>query len=150
MPASMASAMKSTTIAVKRAASMKSTITSVEAAAAVESTVTAEAFMLKPAMAAKTAVYENSLVKARATVEASAIEAGPAIKSRSVVAMEPWARSDEYPSGEPVGAIIAVGSAGVWIIAIVAISADRSRAYIRRANSDTDNHSLCLGKRCRT
>jgi len=35
---------------------MKSLITSVEAATAVESTVTAEAFMLKPAVAAKTPV----------------------------------------------------------------------------------------------
>ena len=119
------------------------------ASATMESTVAAEAFMLKPAVAAKTPVYEDSFVKARAAVETSSIEAGPAIKSRPVVAMEPWARSDKSSSYEPVGSVIAVGSAGVRVVAIVAISADRSRAYIRRANSNADDHFLCVGERCR-
>src|SRR5438309_9654170 len=105
-------------------------IASVETATAMESTVAAEAFMLKPAVAAKTPVYEDAFVKARAAVETSAIEAGPAIKSRPVVAMEPWARSDKSSSYEPVGFVIAVGRAGVGIVGIIAVSADWCLAFV--------------------
>jgi len=113
-----------------------------------ESTVAAEAFMLKPAVAAKTPVYEDSFVKARAAVETSAIEAWPAIKSRPVVAMEPWARSDKSSSDEPVGAIIPVGSAGVRVVAIIAVSADWRRAYVCWSHTNADKDSLCVGERC--
>ena len=144
MPASVATtAMESA--AAKPAAFMKSMITAVETATAMESTVAAEAFMLKPAVAAKTPVYEDSFVKARA-----AVEAGPAIKSRPVVAMEPWARSDKSSFYEPVGAVIAVGSAGVRVVAIIAVSADWRRAYVRWSHANADKDSLCVGERCRT
>src|SRR5438876_10651403 len=116
MPASVATtAMEST--AAKPAAAVKSMIISVETATAMESTVAAEAFMLKPAVAAKTPVYEDSFVKARAAVETSAIEAGPAIKSRPVVAMEPWARSDKSSSYEPVGSVMAEGAQAYGYVA---------------------------------
>ena len=147
MPASVATtAMEST--AAKPAAAVKSMIISVETATAMESTVAAEAFMLKPAVAAKTPVYEDSFVKARAAVETSAIEAGPAIKSRPVAAMEPWARSDKSSSYEPVGSVIAVGSAGVRVVAIIAVSADWRRAYVCWSHTNADKDSLCVGERC--
>jgi len=123
----------------------KSTSTVMEAATAVEATVTAEAFVLKPATAAKAPVYEDPFVKAWAAIKTTTV-----VAVTSIIAMKPRPRADENTADEVVGAVIAIGSAGIRVITIVAISADRSRPYIRRANSNTDNHSLCVGERCRT
>ena len=148
MPASVATTAMESTAAAKPAASVKSMIISVETATAMESTVAAEAFMLKPAVAAKTPVYEDSFVKARAAVETSAIEAGPAIKSRPVVAVEPGPRSDENAANEVVRAVIAVRSAGVRVVTIIAVSADWRRAYVCWSHTNADKDSLCVGERC--
>ena|SRR5438105_4748343 len=152
MPASVTSATMATTASMEAAtavkpaiAPMKSTSTVMEAASAVESTVTAEAFVLKPTTAAKTTVYEDVFVKAWAAIKTTTVVTVP-----SVVAVEPRSSSDENASDEVVRAVIAVGNASVRVVAIVAISADRSRTYICRANTNADNHSLCVGERCRT
>ena len=120
MPASVASAAMEST-----AASMKSMITSVETATAMESTVAAEAFVLKPASAAKTPVYKDAFVKARAAIETTTV-----VTVTSVIAVEPGPRSDENAANEVVRAVIAVRSAGVRVVAIIAVSADWRRAYV--------------------
>ena len=124
-------------------ASMKSAITSTEAVPAVESAITAKAFVLEP-----TTVITSAVVAM--TVVAAAIEAWPAVKSWPVVAMEPWSRSDKNSSDEPIGAVVAVGSAGIRIIIIVAISADWRRTHVCRSHSNADKDSLCVGERRRT
>jgi hypothetical protein len=64
--------------------------------------------------------------------------------------MEPWARSDKYSSDEPVGAVIAIGCAGIRVVAIVAVSADWRRAYVCWSHANPDKDSLCVDKGCRT
>src|SRR6266566_909327 len=153
MPAAVATtAMESTAASMEAAtavkpavAPMKSTSTVMEAATTVEATVTAEAFVLKPATAAKAPVYEDPFVKAWAAIKTTTV-----VTVTSVIAMKPRPRANENTADEVVRAVIAIGCAGVGVITIVAISTDRSRPYIRRANSNTDNHSLCVGERCRT
>lgn len=138
MSASVAAAMEFT-------AAAKSTITSVEVTSAVESAVTAEAFVLKPATAA---IPILTIVIAPAVV-ATTVEAGAPIKvGPPVIAVEPRPSSDENAADEVVRPVITIGCAGVRVVAVVAISADRGRPYICRANSNTDNHSLCVGERC--
>src|SRR6266581_1279676 len=119
---------------------MESTAASMEAATTVEATVTAEAFVLKPATAAKAPVYEDPFVKAWAAIKTTTV-----VTVTSVIAMKPRPRANENTADEVVRAVIAIGCAGIGVITIVAISTDRSRPYIRRANSNTDNHSLCVG-----
>src|SRR5437899_1361857 len=144
MPASVATtAMESA--AAKPAAFMKSMITAVETATAMESTVAAEAFMLKPAVAAKTPVYKDAFVKAWAAIETTTI-----VTVTSVIAVEPRPRSNENAANEVVRAVIAVGSAGVRVVAIIAVSADWRRAYVRWSHANADKDSLCVGERCRT
>ena len=153
MPAAVATtAMESTAASMEAAtavkpavAPMKSTSTVMEAATTVEATVTTEAFVLKPATAAKAPVYEDPFVKAWAAIKTTTV-----VTVTSVIAMKPRPRANENTADEVVRAVIAIGCAGVGVITIVAISTDRSRPYIRRANSNTDNHSLCVGERCRT
>ena len=159
MPAAVATtAMESTAASMEAAtavkpavAPMKSTSTVMEAATTVEATVTteatvtAEAFVLKPATAAKAPVYEDPFVKAWAAIKTTTV-----VTVTSVIAMKPRPRANENTADEVIRAVIAIGCAGVGVITIVAISTDRSRPYIRRANSNTDNHSLCVGERCRT
>ncbi|OLB20643.1 MAG: hypothetical protein AUH16_04520 [Acidobacteria bacterium 13_2_20CM_57_7] len=78
------------------------------------------------------------------------IETATVVTAMSVVAVEPRARPDENAADEIVRAVIAIRRAGIRVITIVAISADRGRPYIRRANSNADDHSLGMGERCRT
>jgi hypothetical protein len=44
----------------------------------------------------------------------------------SIEAVKPWARPDEHAAGEVVRSVVAVGRAGVRVIAIVAVSTGRS------------------------
>ena len=149
MPASVASAAMAMAIPVESAAvsaaiaAMKFMITSVEAATAVESTVTAEAFVLKPAVAPKTPVYKDAFVKARAAIETTTV-----VTVTSVIAVEPGPRSDENAANEVVRAVIAVRSAGVRVVAIIAVSADWRRAYVCWSHTNADKDSLCVGERC--
>jgi len=97
---------------------------------------------LTPFKAASTVIEVTSPVKP-ASVVSPAIETRPAVIPRPVVAMKPGARADEYSADEPVWAVVAVGRAGVGVIVIVTVRADRSRTIVGRANSHADNHSLC-------
>jgi hypothetical protein len=57
-------------------------------------------------------------------------------------AMKPWAGTDEGSTGEPLGAIVAVGSATVGSSFVVAVGAVRS-------DPDVDAYlGLCWGGRC--
>jgi len=105
------------------AATVEPTATAaVETIAAVEAAVAAaETFM---------AVESGAAVVAAAAVEAATI----------VAAVEPRAGADEDASNEVVRAVVAVRSAGVRIVAVVTVSAGRSRAdgAVNRAYADAD------------
>src|ERR1700746_49796 len=113
----MAAAVAATTVEPTATATVE-TIAPVEAAVAA-----AETFM---------AVESGAAVVATATVEAATI----------VAAVEPRAGTDEDASDEVVRAVVAVRSAGVRIVAVVAVSAGRSRAdgAVNRAYADADRN----------
>ena len=78
----------------------------------------------------------------RATEARPADEARATAPTAAIEAVEPRARSDEYPAGKILRAIVAVRSAGVWSVAVVAVRASGSRTNEERANPNRD---LCIG-----
>lgn len=67
---------------------------------------------------------------------------GPAPLSEPPRPVEPGAGSNEEPSGEPIRTVITVRRAGVWIVAVVAIRANRRWSH-RNADwpdADADAH----------
>jgi len=79
--------------------------------------------------------------------ETAAINSGTTIVTAAVVteaapveAVEPGAGANEDAIHEPVGSIVAVGSAAVRIIAIVPVRADW-RWCINRPDADSDSHA---------
>jgi hypothetical protein len=113
---------------------------SVTAEPAVGSASEASAIKLAPLVKTVFPAFEATPVKAGTTVET-----GPPIE-----AVEPRARSDENAAGEVVRAIITIGRAGVRVIAIVTVGADRCRADVSRAHSNAHKDSLSVGERRQT
>ena len=106
-----------------------------------EAAITSEsASAYKAATAVKaTATVEPATVEATTTIESAAIEATPA---------EPWSGANEDPADEPIRSIVAIGRAGVWGIAVVAIGASWSAVSIavtRSAITNANRHSLRVG-----
>jgi hypothetical protein len=146
-------AMKPATTAVKAAATAMETT----AATAVETTSTAEAAAMKPATVKVTTA--EAVIKATATVEA-ATKATTTVKAatketisvpeaKATPETEPRACADENAALKPVRAVIAVGRAGVWVIVVIAIGADRRCAVIDRA-SKSNAEADALGVRIRS
>jgi len=101
------------------------------------------------AFTSEAATVETSAVKA--TVEASmeaAVEAAmkTAIKETITVAeAPPWSGSEEDAAIEPFRAVIAVGSAGIGIIAVISIGAVRWTVINRSAKSNAEGDALSVG-----
>src|SRR4029077_5721151 len=67
--------------------------------------------------------------KAVSVITRASIESGTAVETwPPIIAVEPGTRSDENAAEEVVRAVIAVGRTGVWVVAIITIGTDRSRA----------------------
>ena len=124
-----------TSAAVEAAASMKATST-VEALAPEAFTAKATVVETAPMKAAiKTAMIETApteTVTIKATVEAAIKETITVPEAKA----PPGSSADEDAARKPFRAVIAVGSAGVGIIAVVTIGADGSGAVIGRAVID--------------
>jgi hypothetical protein len=70
----------------------------------------------------------------------------------SIPAAEPGTGADEETGGKPVGSIVAIRGAGIWIVRVISPAADwrtrddnRSRIINLRADADTNTH-LPVGK----
>jgi hypothetical protein len=99
----------------------------------------------KAAIAISEAAVLESLVPFKPASVVSASVIAPTVESRTPIeAMKPWARADKDAAYKVVWTVVAVRSASIRVISIVAIGAYRSRAYIGRADSHADNHSLCV------
>lgn len=117
--------------------------TAMIATSAVESSVAMKAASSIAAVIAATDVAVSTSVSVAGPITIpSTIEGGVAIVAMAPIAVIPGAGADEDAANEVVRAIVAVGSAGVRIITVVAISADRcwsngdaDRTY-SNANSD--------------
>ena len=101
-------------------AAMESAVTTVESpVTATEAAITAtKTFM---------AVVAGASIVATMTVIAATIIA-TTVEAAAVVPVIPGAGADKDTADEVVRAVVAVGCAGVWIVAVVAVGADRSRA----------------------
>jgi hypothetical protein len=78
---------------------------------------------------AAAAINPTSATKAISVVATATIQAAP-IKPATVIALIPGACANEYTAYEVAGSVISVGCASIWVIGIVPIRADRSRAVI--------------------
>ena len=78
-----------------------------------------------------------TVAEARAAIEAAPVKA----------VIPPRSGADEDAAYEPIRAVIAIGRAGIRVIAIIPVGASRSGAdtCVNRANADADAHlSLCI------
>jgi hypothetical protein len=70
------------------------------------------------------------------------------VTAAAVKAMEPWASADKDTACEVVWTVVAVRRASIRVIPVVAVGANRSRTVVSRADSNADNHSLRMRRRC--
>ena len=106
---------------------------------------------LGPASEAAAIKAASSAKTVSAAYKATSVEAGASIETAmSIESVKPWARPDENAADKIIRAVIAVGSAGVRVIAVVTVGTGRSRPYVSRAHSNADEDSLCASERCRT
>jgi len=138
--------------AVAPAAAMESAGTSTEIPTAVKAaiaisgtTVFEPSAPFKAAIAIPEAAVLESLAPFKPASIISASVIAPTVESGTPVEpMKPWARANKDAAYKVVWTVVAVRSASIRVISIVTIGAYRSRAYIGRADSHADNHSLCL------
>jgi hypothetical protein len=86
--------------------------------------------------------------KATTTVEAPIKEAISVPEAKATSETKPGTCTDENAALKPVRAVVAVGRAGVWVIVVIAIAADRRRSVIdgpSKSNAEGD----ALGVRIR-
>src|SRR5467141_3139731 len=114
--------------------------TAVKAAIAISGTTVFEpSAPFKAAIAIPEAAVLESLAPFKPASIISASVIAPTVES-----VKPWARANKDAAYKVVWTVVAVRSASIRVISIVTIGAYRSRAYIGRADSHADNHSLCL------
>ena len=118
--------------------------TAVELSASVEvaPTVTVAAMEVSAAVPAIVAASIAAMTVI-AVLAVAIISTATVAVSAAVIAVIPGAGADEDAANEPVRAIKTVGRAGVWIVIVVAIFADRRGAVINRGpNSDAERYAL--------
>jgi hypothetical protein len=118
----------------------------VEAASAMKPCATVE-----PASAMEAPYSRTVSKRSRSASDRAAPKTGSAEESRAAdkagvsKSVEPRAGTDEDAAIEPTRAIVANGSARVWVIWIVAVAARGRRANVGgSANADADDHPLCV------
>jgi hypothetical protein len=139
----MATAMATTTVETATAMIAASTV---ELTAAVE-IATAAIAVAAVELAAAVAAIETAFIAAATVVAVFAttiVSTAVAVSATVVAAPVPGAGADEDASSEPVRAVVAVGSAGVRIIVVVAVSADW-RGAIVGGSADTNAEGYALG-----
>ena len=121
------------------AAAVSAATTTVEAATAVNRSAT-------EAAADCAATSESTTVKA-ATSESTTVEATTSEPTSAEAAAEPRAGTDEQTTGEPARTVVTVRRAGVGVIAIVSVGADRSWADVAWADAHADCETLSISVR---
>ena len=114
----MAAAMASTTV--ETASAMEPATTAVKAFASVEAT----AITATAVPTATIAISAVTIVTAMAVISVAIVTATTVEAAAVVAAVVPGASADEDATEEVVRAIVAVGSAGVGIVAVVTVGAD--------------------------
>jgi hypothetical protein len=146
MPAAVRSATAVETAATMGLSAAVEAVTAVELAASVEVT-TATVAVAAVEVSAAIAAIESAPVSAATVIAstASVTTVSAAVVAAPVISVIPGAGADEDAACEPIRPVEAVGGAGVRIIIVVAVSADRRGAVIGRgANSDAEGDALGL------
>jgi hypothetical protein len=92
-------------------------------------------------------VTAASIVAPTSVVAAASIIAATIIP-RAVEAMEPRASADKDSTHKPLRAVVAVGSASIGVIAIVAVVTNRRDIASVPRSYPNANHDLCVGRSC--
>jgi hypothetical protein len=128
------------------AASATETASAMEAA----STIEAASAMGATGIASTCVTAAATIEPATAIVPTTAREpAATIVPATAIVPVEPRAGADKDAAGKPAGTVVAVRSARVWVVSIVAIGAHWGRANVTRADSNADRNPLCLCERYR-
>jgi hypothetical protein len=124
-----------------------------EAAAAAEASAREASTKRRAGTASKTAIISAvagasviaaALVRA-AIVAAPVIGPRPTIVATAVVAVEPRSGADKDAVHKPIRAVVAIGSASIRVVIVVAVSAGGGRTVVHRtSDADRDTH-LGLG-----
>jgi hypothetical protein len=122
------------------------------AAAAVEAFTTMEATAAMSESTTTGVTVAAARVPVAAPVVAAVVIATPtsviAISTAAVVAVVPRAGADKDAADKVVRTVVAVRRTRIWVIAVVAVSANRSGSYISGTNSNA-NGDLSVGVTCR-
>lgn len=81
-----------------------------------------------------------SAIRQRASVAVMGIKAVIDVAVEAVRTMEPGASSEEHPAGKPIRSVVAIGSAGIWLVVEVPVWAHR------RSSNVYGNLSRCRGE----
>src|SRR5712664_2658645 len=128
------------------------TSTAMEASAAVEAFTTMEATAAMSESTTTGVTVAAARVPVAAPVVAAVVIATPtsviAISTAAVVAVVPRAGADKDAADKVVRTVVAVRRTRIWVIAVVAVGANRSGSYISGTNSNA-NGDLSVGVTCR-
>src|SRR6266404_2182473 len=127
-------------------AALKPATTTVKAAATAMEATTMKVTTAGAVIKATTTIEPTT--KATTTVEAPIKEAISVPEAKATPETKPGTCTDENAALKPVRAVIAVGRAGVWVIGVIAIAANRRRSVIdgpSKSNAEGD----ALGVRIR-
>ena len=133
------------TTAVESATATVEVATTVEAASAVIIAAVAIAVM-EPASNLAMSVEAAAIMPPVATV--APVSMSPVSRASIEATMEPRACTDEDAAREPARPVIAVGSARVRVIRVVAVGADGSWSEVTWADSHAHDDPLCMSVRC--
>ena len=143
-------AMKAATTTVKAAATAMETATAVEALTAEPAAMEATTMKVTTAEAViKATSTVEAPTKATTTVEAPTKETITVPEAKATPETEPGTCADENAALKPIGAVVAVGRTGVWVIVVIAIRADRCCAVVDRP-SKSNAEGDALGVRIRS
>ena len=148
--------MKPATTAVKAAATAMEATTAVEPATAVDALTAEPAAVEATTMKVTTAeavIKATATIepptKAAATVEAPTKETITVPEAKATPETEPGTCADANAALKPIGAVVAVGRTGIWVIVVIAIGADRCCAVVDRP-SKSNAEGDALGVRIRS
>ncbi len=123
-----------------------------EAATAVETASTVESAATKTAI--KATAKATPAVKTTIKETIPVPKAAPKAEEGSLAKpMKPRTCADEDAAHKRIRSVVAIGRAGVWVVVVVAVGADRRWAVVIRGavigGADSDAHNHALGVRVR-
>jgi hypothetical protein len=114
-------------------------ITTVSVVAAAPAIVAAMAVVSAAAVIPVSAIIAATAVVTSSAIVAAAVKSAT-VEAPTVIAVVPGAGADEHATNEPVRPIVAVRRTGIRGIAVIAVGANRSWAYITVSRAHSNAH----------